>query len=116
MEYRAYLMRVKKEKLEDYIDIHKKENFWKELLEEMKRAGFLKMIILRQGEDIIIFEEAVNLQEAYKYSYNNPVSKKWEDMISGWMDKYPAYIKDKEDIEFKEIPIVFYYEDGKLLH
>ena len=29
------------------------------------------MIILRQGEDIIIFEEAVNLQEAYKYSYNN---------------------------------------------
>ena len=58
MEYRAYLIRVKKEKLEDYVDIHRKENFWKELLEEMEKAGFLKMIILRQGEDIIIFEEA----------------------------------------------------------
>lgn len=116
MQYRAYLMRVKKEKLQDYIDVHKKENFWKDLLQDMKTAGYSKMIIFQLGQDIILFEEAGNLQKTYEYSYQSPVTKKWEDIVSDWMEKYPEYNIDKGDIEFTEVPIVFYYEDGKLLH
>ncbi len=82
----------------------------------MKKAGFLKMIILQHCQDIILFEEVDNLQKTYEYSNNNPVSKKWENMDKDWMEKCPECIEDKGDIEFIEIPVVFYYEDGKLLH
>jgi L-rhamnose mutarotase len=116
MQYRAYLMRVKKEKLQDYIDVHKKENFWEDLLEDMKMAGFSKMIIFQLGQDIILFEEADSLQKAYEYSDHSPVSKKWENIVSDWMEKYPEYNLDKKDIEFSEVPVVFYYKDGKLFH
>jgi L-rhamnose mutarotase len=116
MQYRAYLMRVKKEKLKDYIDVHKKENFWEDLLQDMKTAGFSKMIIFQLGQDIILFEEADNIQKTYEYSSKSTVSKKWEDIVSDWMEKYPEYNIDKRAIEFTEIPIVFYYKDGKLLH
>ena len=75
-------MRVKKEKLQDYIDVHKKENFWEDLLQDMKTAGFSEMIIFQLGQDIILFEEADSLQKTYKYSNNSPVSKKWDEKIS----------------------------------
>ncbi len=41
---------------------------------------------------------------------------KWDVLISKWMEEYPQFSEIKGDIEFKEIPVVFYFQDGKLLH
>ena len=43
-------------------------------------------------------------------------SIKWDRMISEWMEEYPQFKRVKGDIEFKEVPVVFYFEDGKLHH
>jgi len=116
MEYRAYLMRIKKERLNDYIEVHKKEKIWKSVLEGLIKAGYKKMIIYQINNELILFEEAEDLGDSYKYLEGNKESIKWEKMISEWMEEYPIFNEIKGDIEFKEIPVIFYFENGKLLH
>ena len=43
-------------------------------------------------------------------------SVRWDKMISDWMEKYPQYNSIMGDIEFEEVPVVFYYENGILLN
>ena len=116
MEHRAYLMRLKKDKIKDYIEVHKKENIWKSVIDGMIGAGYGKMIIFQNGQDLILFEEADSLKDAYRYLDKDPESARWDKMISEWVEIYPKFNEIKNDIEFIEIPVVFYYENGKLLH
>ncbi len=116
MEYRAYLMRLKKDRIKDYVEIHKKEKIWKSVIEGLAAAGYKKMIIFQLDNSIILFEEADSLENAYKYLNSDDASNKWDKMISEWMEIYPEFNEVKQDIEFVEVPVVFYYENGKLLH
>lgn len=116
MEYRAYLMRLKKNKIKDYVEIHKKEIIWKSVIGGLVKAGYKKMIIFQLDNNIILFEEADSLKNAYKYLNTDNASKKWDKMISEWMEIYPVFNGVKQDIEFVEVPVVLYYENGKLLH
>jgi L-rhamnose mutarotase len=116
MEHRAYLMRLKKDRINDYIEVHKKENIWKSIIDGMIKAEYSKMIILQNGQDIIIFEEAKSFKDTYSYLDKDTESARWDKMISEWMEIYPRFNEIKNDIEFIEIPVVFYYENGKLLH
>ena len=116
MEYRAYLMRLKKNRIKDYVEIHKKKNIWSSVVAGLVKAGYKKMIIFQLDNNIILFEEADNLKMAYKYLETDEASIKWDKMISEWMEIYPTFNEIKQDIEFIEIPVVFYYENGKLLH
>jgi L-rhamnose mutarotase len=116
VEHRAYLMRLKKEKIDDYIEVHRKEKIWKSVIEGLIQAGYRRMIIFQLGQDIILFEEAGSLKAAYQYLAGDTASVKWDQMIIEWMEVYPQFDEIKGDIEFKEVPIVFYFENGKLLH
>jgi len=116
MKFRAYRMRLKKDRIKDYVEVHKKEKIWSSIVEGMIKAGFKKMIIFQFGQDLILFEEAEDLKQAYKFYGNDPDSTKWDKMISEWMEVYPKFNELKGDIDFEEVPIVFYYDNGKLLH
>jgi L-rhamnose mutarotase len=116
MEFRAYSMRLKKDRIRDYVEIHKKEQIWKTVVDGLVKAGFEKMIIFQLDQDIILFEEALDLKKAYDYLNTDEESVKWDNLISGWMEEYPQFNEIKGDIEFKEVPVVFYFEKGKLLH
>ena len=115
MEHRAYLMRLKKERVGDYVDVHRKSKIWKSVVDGLISAGYRKMIIFRLGQDIILFEEAESLQDAYRFLAKDGASVKWDNMIVEWMEKYPLFNEIKGDIEFEEVPVVFYFEKGKLL-
>ena len=117
MEHRAYLMRLKKEKIHDYVDVHKKEKIWKGVVQGLKNSGYSKMIIFQHGQDIILFEEAESLKDTYAFLNDDEDSVKWEAMISDWMEEYyPEWNEIKKDIEYQEIPVVFYLENGEMKH
>ena len=116
MEFRAYLMKLKKDRINQYVEIHKKEQIWQSVVNGLKNACFKKMIIFQLGQNIILFEEAPDLKEAYEFLNEDEESLKWDQMISEWMEEYPQLSEIKGDIEFKEVPVVFYFENGKLLH
>ena len=116
MEHRAYLMRLKKDKIKDYVEVHKKENIWKSVIDGIIAAGYNKMIIFQNGQDLILFEEADSLKDVYSYLDKDPESARWDKMVCEWMEIYPKFNEIKNDIEFVNVPVVFYYENGKLLH
>jgi len=116
MQFRAYRMRLKNEHVMDYEHVHKKGQIWNSVITGMKKAGFTKMIIFQEGQDIILFEEANDLKKAYKYYSKDETSQKWDKMILEWMEKYPGYNEIKGDIDFEEVPVIFYYDRGRLLH
>jgi L-rhamnose mutarotase len=112
----TYRMRLKKERVNRYAEVHRKEKIWQSVINGLKKAGFKRMIIYQLGQEIIIFEEAPDLKEAYEFLNDDEESAKWDRMISEWMEEYPQFNRIKGDIEFKEVPVIFYFEDGKLLH
>ncbi|HEC62313.1 MAG TPA: L-rhamnose mutarotase [bacterium] len=116
MQHRAYLMRLKKGRIGDYVDVHGKEKIWKSVVEGLIRAGYRKMIIFQLGQDIILFEEAESFPEAYRYLARDEASVKWDEMIVEWMERYPQFDEIKGDIVFEEVPVVFYFENGELRH
>ena len=116
MEYRAYLMRLKKDKVKNYVEVHRKEKIWQSVVRDLIKAGYRKMIIFQLGQDIILFEEADNLKKAYQYLSSDEESLKWDKMILDWMEEYPKFNEIKGDIEFKNVPVVFYFSDGKLMN
>ena len=61
MQRRAYLMRLKKERIRDYVEIHRKEAIWKSTVGGLVRSGISRMIIFQHGTDIILFEGGVLL-------------------------------------------------------
>ena len=82
MQRRAYLMRLKKERIADYVELHRKENVWRSVVDCLVRSGTTRMIILLHGQDVILFEEAHDLPEAYQVHADQP-TQRWEAMISG---------------------------------
>ena len=63
MEHRAYLMKLKKDKIWDYVEIHKKEKIWKSVVDDLIKSG-KKMIIFQLGQELILFEEAEDFKKA----------------------------------------------------
>ena len=116
MQRRAYVMRLKKERIADYDTVHRKENVWRSVVECLVRSGTTRMIIIRYGQDVILFEEAHDLQQAYREQSADRDTQRWEAMIGSWMEEAPYYDEIRDDIEVHEVPIVFHLEAGDLLH
>lgn len=116
MDRRAYLMRLKREHIGDYVLAHKKENIWKGVVDCLVKSGTTRMVIFQHGQDIILFEEAQDLENSYKEQSKDAETARWDAMISQWMEEYPHFDEIKGDLEYEEIPIVFYLDHGALLH
>ena len=116
MQHRAYLMRLKKEHTLDYVEIHRKENIWSAILDGLQRAKIAKQIIVRNGTDLILFEEAEDLRAAYSSHNTSAATARWDALMDRWIENYPKFNAVKGDVEVTELPVVFYYENGKLLH
>ncbi len=116
MQHRAYLMRLKKEKTGAYADVHAAEKIWPSVVEGLKKAGVTKMIIIQQGQDVILFEEAEDLDSAYRYLAQDAESVEWEKMIESWMELHPQARQEAGQPAFHTLPVVFYLEDGRLRH
>ena len=116
MEYRAYSMRLKKEHIEDYKEVHTKEKIWQSVLDGLIKAGFEKMIIFQTGQEVILFEEAEDLNSTYSFLGSHKESIDWDKMIFKWMEQYPEWDEIKLHLDCREVPVVFYFENGILKH
>jgi len=117
MNYRAYKMRLKKEYVSDYRQIHRKEKIWPEITQCLLKSGMERMIIFQDDQNLILFEEAENLDESYAIQNADEITQKWDVLIGDWMERYPVFNGiEASDIDFEEIDIVFYFEKGKLKH
>ena len=105
MQRRAYLMRLKKERIADYVEVHRKENVWRSVVDCLVRSGTTRMIILLHGQGVILYEEAHDLQQAYQFQNADRPTQRWEAMIAELMEEAPHFDEIKGDLEFREVPM-----------
>jgi L-rhamnose mutarotase len=116
MEYRAYSMRLKKKYIKDYAKVHKQEKIWQSVVDGLRNAGFTKMIIFQRDQEVILFEEAENLDQTYSFLSSHKESAEWDKMIFEWMEQFPEWDNIRKCLDFQEVPVVFYFENGTMKH
>ena len=109
MESSCFYMKIKKEGIKGYVDIHKKGNVWKEVLENIKNAGFEKMKIFMLDSYAICYIEAENIKEAFEYIGQQPDTPRWNSATAAFMETQPDY-ESKEVV--KTLECVFDFENG----
>jgi L-rhamnose mutarotase len=116
MQHRSYLMRLKEEKMQAYADAHAAGKIWPSVVDGLKEAGITRMVIIQAGQDVILFEEAEDLDESYRYLASHGASVEWEKMIGSWMEEDPRAGPEAGQPVLHTLPVVFYLEDGRMRH
>jgi len=109
MESSCFYMKIKPEGIKGYADIHKKGNVWKEVLQNIKNAGFEKMKIFMLDNYAVCYIEAENIEKAFEYLGQQPDTSRWNSATSAFMDTQPDY--ESEEV-VKTLECVFDFENG----
>jgi len=109
MESSCFYMKIKPEGIKGYADIHKKGNVWKEVLQNIKNAGFEKMKIFMLDNYAVCYIEAENIGKAFEYLGQQPDTPRWNSATSAFMDTQPDY--ESEEV-VKTLECVFDFENG----
>jgi len=103
-------MKLKKDKIDEYIDIHKKGNVWPEVIKNITDSGVKKMKIYVLDEYSIVYAEAEDIDGALKKMGDREIQHKWNEATADFMDTQPDY--DSEEV-VKKLKCVFDLENGK---
>ena len=79
MERKAFLLRLKPEYTEQYIEAHR--NVWPELLETYRKAGITKLSVFALDTMLFLYIEADNFESADAVLAENEVELKWQQLM-----------------------------------
>ncbi|HEY8477278.1 MAG TPA: L-rhamnose mutarotase [Chloroflexota bacterium] len=78
MERRAFLLRVRPGKEEEYKRTH--ANVWPELIEENRRAGIRNYSIFMHGNLLFGYMEVEDYEKAMEYLGKSEVQRRWQEL------------------------------------
>jgi L-rhamnose mutarotase len=111
MQKVVWVMELKEDKVQDYIEVHKKENVWPEIIAVNRKAGV-------QKEEIFVFQNYVFIYlEVQDYERMIEVFQE-DEGLSRWNRITLPMSKAAPDLgsTMKRLPLVFDYDHGELLH
>ena len=94
-EHRAFILRLKPGKLDEYIHWH--DNIWPELTEELEQSGILE-IRSWNVDDMIILTSRVTNDEAWKTLWDSEVHHRWADFMAPLINVRDDGIVDSTDL------------------
>lgn len=83
MQRFAFTMRVKPERLEEYVAVHRA--VWPSVLDAIKRSGIKRYSIFLRGNDLFFFMEAEDVAAALQYLDQDPEHARWNREVTGDM-------------------------------
>jgi len=110
MEKVVWMMELREDKVNDYIEVHKKENVWPEIVEVNKKAGVIKEEIFLYNNFVFIYLEVEDYEKMMEIFENDEGLKKW-NIITLPMTKSKPDLKST----MKKLDIIFDYDNGELL-
>lgn len=85
MQRIGLLLKIKPDKLQDYLEIHK--NVWPELLTELKKAGMRNYSLwLAPGGLEFGYLECDDWQKVCEYLAGSKVHDKWQEYMQNYLD------------------------------
>ena len=103
----CFVLRVKHNKINDYINIHKKENVWPEIYENLEKAKINKLKIYLLKNNAICFLESNDVYKSLDLLGKQESQKKWNEVTSEYMYTQPNYGSNKI---VDELNCIFDYE------
>jgi L-rhamnose mutarotase len=85
MQRSAFVLRVKPDRIDDYVEAHRQ--VWPELLAALKGAGIGNYSIFRAGNQVFGYFEADDLDAAGAYLAAQPVSARWQDAMAELLEE-----------------------------
>jgi L-rhamnose mutarotase len=79
MEVICELMRLKPERVKDYVELH--DHSWPELVQAIRDSGFLEEHIFLQGELVIVVMKCEHFQVSMRRLAQTPVFRKWTTLV-----------------------------------
>lgn len=110
MESTCFVMKIKKDKLKDYIHIHKKGQVWQEVLDNLKNAGIEKMKIYMLKNYAIVYAESRDIKQSFDYLGQQESQNRWNQATEAFMDTQPQYGQEKP---VENLECVFDFVEGK---
>ncbi|HHT78445.1 MAG TPA: L-rhamnose mutarotase [Actinobacteria bacterium] len=111
MERIIWLMELKEDEIENYIKIHKKENVWPEIIQVNKKAGVIKEEIAIFKNLVFIYLEVEDKKKMLEVFESDEGLKRWNAITLAMTKSVPELNES-----MKELPLIFSYENGKLMH
>jgi L-rhamnose mutarotase len=84
MQRRAWLLRVREGKEEEYRRAH--EAVWPELIEAARKAGLRNHSCFLAGRDVIVYAEAEDLESTFIQLLATDVKKRWDRVMSSILE------------------------------
>jgi len=81
----AFVLRVRPEKLEAYLDAHR--HVWPELLVALRDAGIRNYTIFRNGNEMFGYFESDDLARAGAYLAGHEVNERWQDAMADLLEE-----------------------------
>lgn len=99
----GFLLKVKKEKLEDYKKHH--QNVWPEMLEALRQAGWHNYSIFVREDGLLFgyFETEHSLQAAQAKMAAQEVNTRWQSFMAPYFDSPDNARPDEMFLELNEI-------------
>jgi L-rhamnose mutarotase len=80
-ERSAFVLRVRPEKVDEYVEAHK--HVWPEMLDALRAAGIRNYTIFRAGNEMFGYFECDDLATAERHLAAQDVSSRWQDAMAG---------------------------------
>jgi L-rhamnose mutarotase len=81
----AFVLTVRPEKLEEYLDAHRE--VWPEMLAALRGAGIRNYTIFRDGNRMFGYFEADDLAAAGEYLSRQEASTRWQDAMAELLEE-----------------------------
>ena len=81
----AFVLRVRPDKIDEYVAAH--AAVWPELLAALKGAGIRNYSIFRDGNQVVGYFEADDLEHASRYLESQSVATRWEDAMAELLEE-----------------------------
>ena len=107
----VWVMELKEEKVQDYIEVHRKQNVWPEIIAVNKKAGVLKEEIFVFLNYVFIYLEVEDYERMMKVFQEDEGLKRWNRVTLPMSKAAPEL-----GSTMKRLPLVFDYDKGELLH
>ena len=84
MKQVCFLLKIKKDRLDDYLKGHQ---VWPELIEAMQEVGIRNYSLFKRDDGLVVgYLEAENPKESFRKLAQMEVSKRWEEQMAEFFE------------------------------
>jgi L-rhamnose mutarotase len=99
----AFLLQVRRDKLEEYKAHHK--TVWPEMLDALRRTGWHNYSLFMRDDGLLFgyFETPDSFQAALAGMSKEEVNKKWQDLMAPYFEDLSGAHADESMLELEEV-------------